>query len=67
MTPNTTGWANLSQLDTQFLLFLRSLGSGGGVFPLSLMLTGAICIVASIVLAIISGIRKSRNNIGWKN
>jgi len=50
-----------------FLLFLRSLGSGGGVFPLSLMLTGAICIVASIVLAIISGIRKSRNNIGWKN
>jgi hypothetical protein len=44
-----------------FALFLQSLGSGGGVFALSLMLIGAICIVASIVLAIISGIRKARD------
>lgn len=36
-----------------FVLFLQSLGGGGGEFALSLMLIGAICIVASIVLATI--------------
>lgn len=33
-----------------FALFLRSLGGGGGGFALSLMLIGAICVAACIVL-----------------
>ncbi len=43
-----------------FALFLRSLGSGGGGFALSIMLIGAICVAASIVLAIIREIRKAQ-------
>ena len=43
-----------------FALFLQSLGSGGGEFPLFLMLLGAVCIVASIVLAIGRSLMKRR-------
>jgi hypothetical protein len=43
-----------------FVLFMQSLGSGGGGFALSLMLVGAVCVVASTVLMIVIGIRKAR-------
>jgi hypothetical protein len=43
-----------------FTLFLQSLGSGGGVFALSMMLLGAICIVASILLAIFRSVTRGR-------
>ena len=39
-------------------LFLESVGRGGGEFPLFLTLVGAVCVVASIVFAIVRVISK---------
>lgn len=57
VTLKTTVAVGTGFLILGFALFLQSLGRGGGVFALSLMLLGAVCIVISIVLAIVRVIR----------
>lgn len=53
-------FASLGALVVGFVLFLHSLGSGGGVFAISLMAAGLIALFTVIVIAIIRRPKRSK-------
>jgi|GEM_PF-6495288 hypothetical protein len=53
-------FASLGAFVLGFLLFLHSLGSGGGVFAISLMAAGLIACITVIVIAIIRLLKRNK-------